>query len=301
MVDIVIINWNSGDYLHQCIDSIFIEENISLIGTVFVIDNNSSDKSLKKITSYEKIEIIRNKENLGFAAGCNQGFKKCNSEYVLLLNPDAQLKQCTLTDCKAFLESNSQVDILGCQLINEEGEVGPSCSRFPSPSGFLKDALGLPKLFPKIFIPGILMTDFDHKQGHFVDQVMGAFMFMRTSIFQKVGYFDEQFFVYFEEVDFSKRLADMGGKSYFNSNIKAIHIGEGTTKSVKAFRLYLSLQSRLKYARKHFSKMGYLITWISTFLIEPFSRILLLLFKGKFKEIASVLKGYNQLLIKKPQ
>ena len=79
MVDIVIINWNSGDYLSQCIDSIFIEENISSIGTVFVIDNNSQDNSLKKMTRYEKMKIISNNENLGFAVACNQGFRKCNS------------------------------------------------------------------------------------------------------------------------------------------------------------------------------------------------------------------------------
>ena len=144
------------------------------------------------------------------------------------------------------------------------------------------------------------MIDFDYSVSNFVDQVMGAFMFMRTTIFNKVGYFDEQFFVYFEEVDFSKRLADIGGKSYFNSDIKAIHIGEGTTKSVKAFRLFLILQSRLKYARKHFSKFGYLITWGSTFLIEPFSRILFSVFKGKFNDATNVLKGYKLLLVSKP-
>lgn len=299
MVDIVIINWNSGEYLSQCIDSIFIEENISLLGTVYIIDNNSKDDSLKRIAAREKLEIVINDENLGFAKGCNQGFRKCKSEYVLLLNPDAQLLNHTLTDCSDFLALNNAVTILGCQLVNEMSEITPSCSRFPSPFGFFKDALGLPKLAPSIFTPGIVMNDFDHKSSRFVDQVMGAFMFMRTSLFQKVGYFDEQFFVYFEEVDFSKRIAEIGERSYFNSDIRAIHIGEGTTKSVKAFRLYLSLQSRLKYARKHFSQMGYWTTWVSTFLIEPFSRILFLIFKGKIKEVPAVFKGYGMLVAKK--
>ena len=298
MIDIVIVNWNSGDFLTHCVDSIFIKENLHLVGTVYIIDNNSKDDSLEKIQMHDKVKIISNSENLGFAKGCNQGFKKCDSGYILLLNPDAQLKSTTLADCITFLETKSEVDILGCQLLNEEGEVGASCSRFPSPSGFLKDALGLSKLAPKLFKPGILMTEFDHKVSCFVDQLMGAFMFMRTSIFQKVGYFDEQFFVYFEEVDFSKRLADMGGKSYFNSDIKAIHIGEGTTKSVKAFRLYLSLQSRLKYARKHFSKIGFLATWLTTFIVEPFTRFFFEFFRGKFKDSFSILKAYKLLVFK---
>ena len=298
MTDIVIVNWNSGDYLNQCINSIFVKENISLIGTIIVIDNNSFDSSLNKILSNDKIRIIKNNKNLGFARACNQGFRACTSKYVLLLNPDAQLKKNTLSDCDNFLELHSEIDILGCQLLNEFGSITASCSRFPSPKGFLIDAIGLSKLFPGYFKPGILMTDWNHKESRFVDQLMGAFMFMRRSIFEKVGYFDERFFVYFEEVDFSIRLKYLGGKSYFNSYINATHIGEGTTKSVKAYRLFLSLQSRMLYAKKHFTRMGILMTWITTFLIEPLSRIIFLFLQGKFREIASVIKGYFMLIMK---
>ena len=298
MTDIVIVNWNSGDYLNQCINSIFINENINLIGRVFIIDNDSSDTSLQKILPNNKIKVIKNKENVGFAKACNQGFRECTSSFILLLNPDAQLKNTTLGDCYNFLELHSEIDILGCQLLNEFGSITASCSRFPSPKGFLIDAIGLSKLFPSHFKPGILMTDWDHKDSRFVDQLMGAFMFMRRAIFEKVGYFDERFFVYFEEVDFSKRLKDLGGKSFFNSDINATHIGEGTTKSVKAYRLFLSLQSRLLYAKKHFTRMGIWMTWITTFLIEPVSRIIFLFLQGKFSEISSVVKGYFMLIMK---
>lgn len=298
MVDIVIVNWNSGAFLKNCIESIFVNDIDHITGTVFIIDNNSSDSSLEVILNNDKIKVIKNNENLGFAKACNQGFRLCDSKYVLLLNPDTELQNNTLNECEIFLNRNMEVDILGCQLLDGKENITKSCSRFPSPSGFFKDALGLSKLAPSIFKPGILMTDFDHKESRFVDQVMGAFMFMRTTIFQKVGYFDEQFFVYFEEVDFSKRLADMGGETYFNSDIKAIHIGEGTTKSVKAFRLYLSLQSRLKYARKHFSKMGFMSTWLTTIIIEPFTRFFFLFFRGKFKDSFSIIKAYKKLIFK---
>ena len=130
--------------------------------------------------------------------------------------------------------------------------------------------MGLSKIAPKIFHPGVLMTDWDHKESRKVDQVMGAFMFMRNSIFEKLGYFDERFFVYYEELDFSKRLAQLGGTSFYNSDIKAIHIGGGTTNNVKTFRLFLNLSSRLQYAKKHFSFGGYSFVWFCTFFIESF-------------------------------
>lgn len=299
MVDIIIINWNSNELLKKCLNSIFHTPNKNTINTVFVIDNNSTDKSIKEITSNDKITLIQNSENLGFAKAANQGFKLATAPYVLLLNPDTELLDTTLEECIAFMEANHEIDILGCRLLNDKGETSPSCARFPTPVSMFIDSAGLSKIFPFLFKPAILMSDWDHKTSRYVDQVMGAFMFMRHTIFKKVGYFDEQFFVYSEELDFSKRLSDMGGKSYFNTNITAIHSGQGTTISVKAFRLFLNLQSRLLYARKHFKKRGYLLVWFGTYFIEPFSRIFFFLIKGKLKEVKSVIKGYFMLITKK--
>jgi len=296
MIDIVIVNWNSGEYLYKCIHSIITKNNEIIISKVFIIDNNSSDASLEKIELNNKIVIVRNKENKGFSKACNQGFKLCKSPYILLLNPDTQLFDSTLTDCFSFMNNHHDIDILGCQLLNDDHTVSISCARFPTPLRYFYDATGLSKIAPRIFTPAILMTDWDHKNNRSVDQVMGAFMFMRFSIFEKIGYFDERFFVYYEELDFSKRLAKKGGKSYFNSDISAIHSGQGTTHSVKALRLFLNLRSRLQYTKKHFGYSGYVFVSFCTFLIEPFTRTLFLLLKGKFKEIKEVYKAYKLLL-----
>lgn len=296
MVDIIIVNWNSGEYLNKCVSSIFSNDNVLLVNKVYVIDNNSSDLSLNIISINSKIEIIHNTQNLGFSKACNQGFKKCFAEFVLLLNPDAQLLSNTLADCIANMNRDSTIDILGCSLLDDNGNVTNNCSRFPTPIRFFYDATGLSKIAPKIFTPATIMTDWDHLQSRQVDQVMGAFMFMRKSIFDKIGYFDEQFFVYFEEVDFSKRLGLANGKTHFNSSIKAIHSGEGTTSAVKAFRLFLSLRSRLQYSKKHFSYSGYLIVWFSTFFIEPITRTLFLFFKANAKEVKEVVIAYKMLI-----
>lgn len=296
MVDLIIVNWNSGEYLSKCIHSVLAKKNESLIGTVFIVDNYSSDNSLEKIEKNNKLVIIKNTENKGFSQACNQGFKLCTSPYILLLNPDAQLLETTLSDCISFMNSHYDIDILGCQLLNNDNSVSTSCARFPTPLRFFYDIIGLSKVAPKIFTPALLMSDWDHNTSRVVDQVMGAFMFLRISIFKKIGYFDERFFVYYEELDFSKRLAEYGGKSYYNSNISAIHSGEGTTYSVKVFRLFLSLRSRLLYSKKHFSIAGYAFVGFCTFFIEPFTRITYLLIKGNTKEIKQIFKAYYMLL-----
>ncbi len=296
MTDIVIVNWNSGDFLRNCIESVFLNSNGSLIKQVFIVDNNSTDKSLENLAKNEKIVIIRNKENTGFSRACNQGFKQCTAPFVLLLNPDTRLFSTTLQDCTGFMEMNTNIDVLGCQLLNDDNSVAKSCARFPTPLRMCFDAIGLSKIAPGIFTPASLMTDWDHKDSRFVDQVMGAFMFMRTSIFEKTGYFDERFFVYYEELDFSKRLAKLGGKSYYNAEIRAIHSGAGTTRDVKGFRLFLNVKSRLEYAKKHFHFAGYILVLLSTFVIEPFSRTFLLILTGRHKEIKDVLKGYKLLI-----
>lgn len=296
MIDIVIVNWNSGNYLQKCIKSLLIETNYVHIYNIFIIDNNSNDFSLNKINYSSKIEIIKNAENKGFSKACNQGFKLCKSPYILLLNPDTQLNSETLQNCLSFMNAHSEIDILGCQLLDEKGNVSLSCCRFPTPLRFFYDASGLSKLFPRIFTPALLMSDWNHNTSRVVDQVMGAFMFMRSSVFKKIGYFDERFFVYYEELDFSKRLSNQGGKSYFDSNITAIHTGGGTTYLIKTFRLFLNLRSRLQYSKKHFKYSGYIFVWFSTFFIEPFTRIFFSLFKLRLNEIGEVTRGYKLLI-----
>jgi len=296
-IDIVIVNWNSGDYLRKSIQSIVTKQNSAYINGIIIIDNNSSDNSLSNLTQSDKLVVIKNNKNLGFSKACNQGFKMCTAKYTLLLNPDAQLVDNTLKECCLFLDANEDIDILGCQLLDDNKKITHSCVRFPTPKSFFYKSVGLTTLFPKIFISPDLMFDWGHTDSRYVDQVMGAFMFMRKQIFSSVGYFDERFFVYFEELDFSKRLAELKGKTYFNADIKAIHTGQGTTNNVKAFRLFLYLKSRLLYSKKHFTKPGHCLVFISTLFFEPVSRILFLLLKTKFKDAGQVLKSY-QLLIK---
>lgn len=296
-VDLVIVNWNAGALLQKCVRSILAASNALVVKNIIIVDNNSSDSSLNILPNDSRIIYIKNKENFGFARACNQGFEIAKAEFILVLNPDTELLHNTLSDCIRFMESNPKIDVLGCTLLDEKKRVTKSCARFPVAYRYLFHSMGFTKLFPKYFLSPELMYDWDHAKSKYVDQVMGAFMFMRQEVFNKVGYFDERFFVYFEEMDFSYRLNLKGGKIYYNSEISAFHSGKGTTQSVQAYSLFLYLQSRLKYSRKHFSVFDHIIVLVSTLFFELLTRLFFCLVRLKIVTAVSILNAYRMLFM----
>lgn len=245
-----------------------------ILGTIWIVDNASTDDSLVQLPHHPQVRIIQNNINRGFAAACNQGIAQSDTEFVVMLNPDALILPDTLAGCAAYMQLHPQVAVAGVRQTDESGATRPSCSRFPTAWRFLWDAIGLSRFMPSIFKPATVMTDWHHEESATVDQIMGSFMFIRRSALDQVGRFDEQFFVYYEELDLSKRLASAGYASHYLHHLQIVHGGGGTTESVQAFRLYLSLKSRLQYARKHFGKVQYALTLLITWGPELLSRLL---------------------------
>ncbi|NOX65194.1 MAG: glycosyltransferase family 2 protein [Chlorobi bacterium] len=295
LCDIIIINWNSGDLLNNCIKSIKEGKGVKLISKIYIVDNASIDNSINAINSFSDIHIIKNDKNLGFAAACNQGIYASNSKYILFLNPDTELLENSLLDSFLFMENNSDIDVLGVKHIDIKKVTQKSCSRFPTLKNYFYDIIGLSKIYPKFFNPATVMTDWDHEESKLVDQVMGAFMFVRRDSIDLYGKFDEQFFVYYEDLDFARRVWDRGGKIYYLSNIEIVHEGGGITSRVKDLRLFYSLRSRLLYGLKYFPKHHFVILLILTLTVEPFTRVINLLFKLKYSEILDIFKGYKML------
>ena len=279
----------------ECIESILQPQNLEILGQILVLDNASSDGSASLPIADQRLKVIHNKQNMGFAYACNQGISESNSSYIVMLNPDTVLLPNTLSQSFQFMEANQEADILGCTQLDESGNIRPSVSRFPSPARFFYDSCGLSKLLPTVFKPATLMTDWDHKTSAFVDQIMGSYMFIRRSVFDKIGLFDTRFFVYYEELDLSRRLSLAGGKSYYNHEIRLIHKGEGTTRNVKGYRLFLNLNSRLFYANKHFGRAGYRATAFNTLFVEFATRILISIIKGHLGDVRETIKGYKLL------
>lgn len=293
MISLVIVNWNAGAQLKACIDSI-TQFGSDYVDKVIVVDNGSIDGSESAIEHVPNVKLIRANENLGFGKACNLGALYASSEYLLFLNPDAALYEDTLAKVINYMHDpvNERVGICGVQLIDENGHVARSCARFPSVSGFIAHAAGYDRLHPST---GNAMSEWDHLATRRVDQVMGAFFLVRRDLFQKLEGFDEQFFVYFEEVDFSFRAKQTGWLSYYLADAQAFHAGGGTSDQVKARRLFYSLRSRLLYSFKYFSFTGALLVLLVTLVVEPLARSVLALVRCSWSGFKEAWSGYFML------
>lgn len=295
-VDVVIVNWNAGEQLKECLDSINEVECTSFtIGKVVVVDNQSNDNSISIINKEEykyNLLIIENKFNAGFAKACNQGAAECSSEYLLFLNPDTKLFKDSLNSIMTYCENAGQeLGVTGIQLTDEDGEVSRTCRKFPSKKHRIAKVLGVTRIFPSLSNE---MINWDHNDFREVDQVMGAFFIVRSKVFSELKGFDERFFVYYEEVDFCKRVQDLGYKNYFYPYSKAFHKGGGTSNQVKDKRLFYSLRSWILYENKQNGIIAAFCAFLIE-LLEYFSRFVYLVVKNRHKEIKQLNNAYKLL------
>ncbi len=275
-LDIVIVNWNSGRQLRECLDSIDAADCSSLdLQRVVVVDNASTDGEKVETTRYRiPLQWIQNPVNRGFAAACNQGARHSHADLVLFLNPDTRVSRSTLAQSAEAIRrmADPSVGILGIALHHEDGSLACTCSRFPSPSIILCEILGLNRLFPSL-CPSHLMTRRDPAQSGFVDQVIGAFFLVRREVFDALDGFDERFFVYYEEVDFARRALDMGWKCFYFAETEAFHEGGGASRHAASNRLFHLVRSRLRYCQKHMGFVPTIILTLATLIIEPWTRL----------------------------
>ncbi len=289
-IDIIIVNYYSLNKLKPLLKSIEASD-FGGIEVSIIIASNSNERELKDLQGHENLQLIINDCNKGFGYACNQALTSCTHSYVLLLNPDTVLKKNTLYDSFHFMEKNKEVTVLGVQHLNTQNEIAASCSRFPQVHNFLNEIFGLNKIF-KRSKGASLMIEWDHSHSVLVDQVMGAFMFIRKEFIDKFGLMDDRFFMFYEDMDFCKKVWSNGGKVYYNSTIQVEHEGMSSTENSVSAKLYYIIQSRLKYARKHFNSLSYITLFIATVFVEPFSRMVFQILKGSKKGIKETFKAY---------
>ena len=299
MIDVVIVNWNAGLQLKDCVESV-VDFGVGLVGKIIVVDNGSTDHSMQFIEHMPLVQPVLLAENAGFARGCNQGALHATSPYILFLNPDAAVYADTLKAVLTCMEDPAHINtgICGVRLLDEHGHVARSCSRYPSALRCAAQSLGLDKLVPRF---GSAMTEWDHLENRYVDQVIGAFFLVRRDLFIQLNGFDEQFFVYYEEVDFAYRAAKAGFRSYYLNDTSAFHLGGGVSNQVKARRLFYTLRSRLLYAVKHFSVVAIPLVVLSTLVLEPLTRLALALIKRSSAAFKETLSGFAMLYRWLPQ
>jgi hypothetical protein len=293
LVTIIIVNWNSGILLRSCVDSIIASDRNIFKTQIVIVDNNSKDNSIDLLPKDDNIRIIKNRENYGFAAACNIGFRYSDGDYILLLNPDVRLYKDTLSKTFNFFRE-SNYDVIGIKQKGKGNLTNRGCCRLPTLLSAFNTFTGLCHLSPKIF-PSFKMIEWDHESSREVDHVMGSFMFFKRELLNEVGEFDERFFLYYEDLDFSARIRKAFKKIYYWDGALIYHEGGGLSKQIIAKRLFLSLDSRIKYFKKHFPAHQYFLICFTILFIEPLSRIIINLLKRNYKGINETVKAYLML------
>jgi GT2 family glycosyltransferase len=298
-LDVVIVNWNSGPHLRACLEAIAASpEDVARLARVIVVDNASTDDSvrLEGFEGHLPLDIIKNQDNRGFGAACNQGAAAGSAAAVLFLNPDVRIRPGALARSLDFLSADRArpIGALGIRLTDEDGTTQRCCARFPTPWRFVGQALLLDRLMPSVVAPHF-MREWDHLTTREVDQVMGAFVMMPRPLFQQLGGFDERFFVYFEDVDLCLRVRQSGRAVAHYAEPSAVHEGQGTTRKIKDVRLFYSLRSRLLYAGKHFSRLGLGLTLFATLILEAGARGGAALLRGSGADLGATFRGYHLL------
>ena len=254
-ISIVIVSWNVSDLLAACLRS------IKKYGTkvryeIIVVDNNSDDGTVGMIKrDFPEVELIVNPNNRGFAVANNQGILKAGGECILLLNPDTEIMGRTLEKALKAMRINPQIGILGCKHFNPDLTLQPSVRRFPKPWPMLLIFLKIAKILPNLpSLNAYYAKDFEYKYEQEVEQVAGSFFLIRRALIDEIGMLDEQFFIWFEEVDFCKRAREANWLVWFTPAPNIIHHG------AQSFQQQLTRQKQKRFfesAWYYFKKHGF--------------------------------------------
>lgn len=256
-LSIIIVNWKVKDLLEKCLRSIF-EQTKNIGFEIFVVDNASGDGSVEMVREkFPQVDLTASTENLGFAKGNNLAAKKANGKYVLLLNPDTEILDNALEKMVKFMNNHPECGIAGCKLLNPDLSLQPSVRSFPTFASQVFILLKLHHLFPHSkAMYHYLMQDFDYEKTQEVDQVMGAFFMIRREVIEKIGLLDENFWIWFEEVDYCKRAKNAGWKILYTPEAKIIHHYGQSFKQVLNVKKQKDFNKSLSYYFKKHQPIG---------------------------------------------
>lgn len=256
LLSIVIANWNTKELIIDCLNSIYSIEDYSSLKEkleVIVIDNGSKDGSIEAIkNNFPQAVLIENKDNVGYAPGCNQGMKISNGKYVLLLGSDTVLQNGSLTKSIEKLESEDELGAVGCKLIYPDGRLQGNCKKFPTLKNAFFTYLSLDKLNYDYD-----MLWFNYDKEIYVDQIATTYLMIRKDIVQKINYFDEDYRILYNDVDLCKKIWDTGKKIKFIPDAVVIHHGSYSTNKAKFKVRKIMYEDIFRYFHRNFGIAAY--------------------------------------------
>lgn len=253
LISIVIVNYRVPEHLRETIRSIQ-EAELYNKAEIIIVDNASEDDSKAQITGeFPTVNWIQLKNNIGFGKACNVGVQNATGTYILLLNPDTIIAKNTLSVSVDFMEKHPGAGLMGPKILSSDGTLQASCKRgFPTPSATFYHFTGLSRLFPKSKRFGRYnLTFMDPDTTGEVDAISGSFMFLPRKVFLEVGGFDEQFFMYGEDLDLCYRIHDKGYSIWYHPTTQIIHKkGKSSSKSALRSR-FAFYEAMILFSRKH--------------------------------------------------
>jgi len=258
-LSIIIVNYNVQAFLEQCLYAVR-KAILKLEAEVFVVDNHSLDGSCEMVKKkFPEVYLIENKLNTGFSRANNQALKLATGKYVLLLNPDTVVQEESFTKILAFAETKPNLGGLGVKMIDGHGNFLPESKRaLPTPMVSFYKIFGLAAAFPhsKTF-NRYYLGHLDRNKNHEIEILSGAFMFMSRSALLKVGFLDEVFFMYGEDIDLSYRLLQANYKNYYFAETTIVHYKGESTKKFAFNYVQVFYKAMLIFYRKHFSHSSF--------------------------------------------
>jgi len=254
-LSVIILNFNVRYFLEQCVLS--VQEAIyELDAEIIVIDNNSTDDScLMMQERFPEVKLIENKENYGFPKGNNIAVDQAKGKYLCILNPDTVVAEDTFTKILAYAERQTNLGIIGCKLIDGTGSFLPESKRgIPTPWVAFTKIFGLYKVFPKskLFNQYYAQHLEENETGK-VDILVGAFMFMKRDLYLDLKGFDEDCFMYADDIDLSYRALQQQKTNYYFHETTVLHYkGESTVKDEKYMMRFQ--EAMTFFYQKHFKK-----------------------------------------------
>lgn len=253
-LSICIVSWNTRELLDACLVSIRTLPDC-VTREVIVVDNASSDGTAQMVRAdHPEVRLIANTENVGYAAGNNQAIAVASGGLILLLNPDIVVLEGALDTLVGFLHEYPQAAAVAPRLVLMDGSTQASCRSFPAPDVVLYEALGLSRLFPRSRRFGkYRMTWWDYDDERPVPQPMASAFLVRRPALDEVGLMDEQFPIFFNDVDLCKRLWDAGWEIWYTPRASMVHLGGASTRQVRRRMIDESHRSFVRFYRKHYA------------------------------------------------
>ena len=257
-LSIIIVSWNVKDKLRENLRALFDSDGDFSFG-VFVVDNNSEDGTVEMIKKeFPQVAVIINSANLGFAKANNQVLKQVDTPYVLLLNPDMRVRKDTLMKMFNWMKNNPQATVATCELMETSGATIRQVRRFPTVWDQLAIILKSPHIFPGI-LNRYIRADFDYRKAARVDSIRGGFMFINWTAIKELPldldstlpYFDERYFLWFEEVDWCRQIKKAGGQIWYTSVAQCFdYVGQSFKQLPRGRAQRIFRASQLAYFKK---------------------------------------------------